>query len=251
MSQVLILCGGTGTRLKEQTEFVPKPLIPIGGRPILWHIMQHYSHYGHNEFVLALGYKQELFKDYFIDFAKKNCDMMFDMKEGDMWNVPLPPWKVTLCDTGENTLKGGRIKRSEKYIDGEFLMTYGDAVSDVNIDELLAFHRSHGKMITITGVHPPPRFGEILHKDGLITSYREKPQNEALANGGFMVVGYDVFNYLDNECDFEHGPLEEIAAKGEVMVYHHKGFWKCMDNLNDMIELQKLWDAGKPPWRIW
>lgn len=251
--QVCILCGGTGTRLKEQTEFIPKPMVPIGGSPIIWHIMKHYSYYGCNDFILALGYKQEAFKEYFIHFERKHSDMIFDMRTGDIWyDDPLPPWRVTLSDTGENTLKGGRLKRIEKYInDDTFLMTYGDAVSNVNIKELVAFHKSHGKLVTMTGVHPEPRFGELIHKNGSVISYREKPNSENLVNGGFMVLGRDVFNYLDNQCDFEHGPLEKIAAEGQLMVYHHRGFWKCMDTLNDMIELQRIWDSGKAAWKIW
>ncbi|HPE06273.1 MAG TPA: sugar phosphate nucleotidyltransferase [Smithellaceae bacterium] len=255
--QVVILCGGTGTRLKEQTEFTPKPLIRIGGRPIIWHIMQHYSRHGFDDFVLALGYKQEAFKDYFCHYFENNYDIHLTagcpqrvIKAAD--STAYNQWEITLSDTGENTLKGGRIKRIEKYMDGNtFMLTYGDAVSDINLTDLLKFHNKHRKMVTVTGVHPEPRFGELLHKDGAVISYREKPDNENLVNGGFMVCEPAIFKYLDIECDFEHGALEQIARMGELMVYPHDGFWKCMDTLNDMIELQRIWDSGKARWKTW
>lgn len=248
--QVVILCGGTGTRLKEQTEFVPKPLVPIGGKPMIWHIMNQYSRYGHNDFILALGYKQEAFKDYFANFDRAHRDVVYDMRDGRIWyEDSRPPWRVTLSDTGENTLKGGRIKRIESYIDDDnFLLTYGDAVSNIHIADLIDFHYSHGKIVTITGVHPPPRFGELFHNGGVVTKYKEKPDSEQLINGGFMVLRKNIFKYLDASCDFEHGPLEEMAKMGQLMVYPHKGFWKCMDTLNDMVELQRLWDSGKAEW---
>jgi glucose-1-phosphate cytidylyltransferase len=247
--QVAILCGGTGTRLKEQTEFTPKPLIQIGGKPMIYHIMRHYAKYGFHDFILALGYKQEAFKSYFSNYINNNYDIMMDITNSVSYRYPmgeidlLDNFSVMLADTGETTLKGGRIKRIEQYSNGEtFMLTYGDAVSDVNISSLLDFHRSHGKMVTITGVHPKPRFGEILHVNGRVTSYREKPGSESLVNGGFMVCEPDIFKYLDTECDFEHGPLERIAAEGQVMVYKHEGFWQCMDTLSDMLELQKIWE---------
>jgi glucose-1-phosphate cytidylyltransferase len=255
--QVCILCGGTGTRLKEQTEFVPKPLIQIGGKPIIWHIMKHYAAYGFDDFILALGYKQEVFKNYFRHFFEYNYDISVSTGYpqgivGGHQDDIFDNWNVILSDTGENTLKGGRIKRIQKYSNGnKFMLTYGDAVSNVNLGALVRYHNTHGKMVTITGVRPKPRFGELIHKNGSVISYREKPDDENLVNGGFMVCEPAIFDYLDSECDFEHGPLEQIAAMGELMVYYHDGFWKCMDTLNDMIELQKIWDSGKVAWKTW
>lgn len=256
--QVVILCGGTGTRLKEQTEFVPKPMVQIGGKPMVWHIMKHYAIYGHTDFILALGYKQEVFKHYFRHFVENNYDVrvttsypphmgVFDLEE-----VANNYWDIVLADTGENTLKGGRIKRIEKYSNNKpFMLTYGDAVSNVNLDKLLRFHESHGKMVTITGVEPEPRFGELLHANGIVSTFKEKPKGGALINGGFMICQPEIFGRLNRNCDFEKGPLEQIAADGELMVYHHRGRWKCMDTLNDMIELQRLWDSGEAWWETW
>jgi glucose-1-phosphate cytidylyltransferase len=252
--QTVLLCGGSGTRLREMTEAVPKGLILIGGRPIVWHIMKHYAQCGYGDFVLALGYKQEKFKEYFANFNYFNHDTTFFIGERPAYvcHGNKDEWSVTLVNTGEHTLKGGRLKRIQTYIKGDtFLMAYGDSVSDVNINELVKFHKSHKKIVTITGVNPKPRFGEILHKNGKVISYKEKPEDCGLINGGFMVLNRKVFDYLDEDCDFEKGPLEEIAKKGQLMVYHHKGFWGCCDTLFDMIQLQEQWDAGEPKWRTW
>ena len=256
--QTVILAGGTGTRLREMTEMMPKALIPIGGRPMIWHIMKLYAHYGYKDFVLALGYKQEAFKMYFNNFDIINNDIIVGI--GGYQGLPYRTysdqgWTVVLSDTGESTMKGGRLKRVERYVKGDtFMVTYGDGVGDINIPELLSFHQSHGKLVTITGVHPTPRFGE-LHCDGTTClSFNEKPQDDnCLVNGGFMVMNRGVFDYLtpDEWCDLEVGPLELIAAKGELQVYHHRGFWGCMDNIKDMGILQQMWDKGEAKWRVW
>jgi glucose-1-phosphate cytidylyltransferase len=256
--KIVILCGGSGTRLREMTSFLPKPLIPIGGKPFIWHIMKLYSHYGFNEFVLALGYKQEMFKEYFIHYNQINEDITVDTgicSALPCYSLHRDKWRVTLSDTGLNTMKGARLKRVEKYVDGDnFMCTYGDSVGDINIPELLAFHKSHGKMVTVTGVHSPPRFGEIHHENNKVISFSEKPQNgNFLINGGYFVFNRKIFDHLYDfeECDLEVGTLELIANKGEMMVYHHKQSWFCMDNLKDMDELNQLWNTGKAPWRIW
>jgi len=258
--QTVIMCGGTGTRLKEMSEFVPKPLIQIGGVPMAVHIMRWYAKYGFKDFVLALGYKQEQFKQYFAHFYQINNDIK--VSTGRYYgmhhslDVSGDDWQVTLSDTGENTLKGGRLKRVEKYIHGDtFMLSYGDGLSDINFRSLVEFHRSKGKIITVVGVHPPGRFGEI-HRDGTkVLSFTEKPEIQAngpLINAGFYVCNRKVFNYLtmDECCDLERGMMEFIANEGEMAVYHHNGFWKCCDTLNDLIILQKIWDSGDIPWIV-
>ena len=253
MIQVCILCGGTGTRLKEQTEFLPKPLIQIGGKPMIWHIMKIYAHYGFTDFVLSLGYKQECFKNYFAHFYEINHDMVLT-ELGISWKAIWEKWRVVLSDTGINTLKGARLKRIETYIKGDtFLCTYGDGLSDVNIHELLAFHKSHGKIATITGVHPSPRFGEIHHVNGLVQAFSEKPQGECLMNGGFMVFNRGIFDYLseDESCDLETGCFDALTEDKELMVFPHTGYWSCMDTLKDVGILQNEWDSGNVPWKTW
>lgn len=253
MKKVCILCGGTGTRLREQTEFLPKPLIQVGGKPIIWHIMKHYAHYGYNSFVLALGYKQEAFKEYFSHFNEINNDCIVDVGrlQGITCKDTGDNWRIVLSDTGLNTLKGGRLKRIQKYLDhSPFFMTYGDAVSDVDIDALLKYHNSHGKIATVTGVPAPPRFGELNHSKGTV-SFSEKPPTATLINGGFFVFNYKIFDYLTDNCDLEIGPLEALALKGELKVYHHKGYWGCCDTLRDLDILQEEWNSGKPKWRVW
>lgn len=258
--QVVILCGGLGTRLKEETEFRPKPMVNIGTRPILWHIMKIYSAYGFNEFVLALGYKGEMIKDYFYHYelmdsditlelghAEKSCTFHNAIKENN--------WKITLANTGEKALKGARIKRIEKYITGDdFMLTYGDGLSNVNIPDLLTFHRSHGKIATVTGINIAARFGELKLNGDRVESFVEKANTGSdFVSGGFFVFNRKIFNYLTDEdtCDFEFGPLEDLAKRGELMIYKHRGDWACMDTLRDMDYLNKIWDENKAFWKIW
>ena len=257
---VVILCGGKGTRLSEETVSKPKPLVEIGGKPILWHIMKSYSYYGFKKFVLALGYKGNMIKEYFhnyrltsSDFTLKldpNCDIQYfnHSEERD--------WEITFVDTGQETLKGGRIKRVEKYIaDEDFFLTYGDGVCDINIKELFAFHKKHNKLGTVTAVRPPSRFGELnLEKDGTVSNLEEKPQmHKGLINGGFFVFNKKVMNYLDQseECDFEFGPLQEISNNGDLMAYRHEDFWQCMDNVRERDYLDRLIGSKAAPWIKW
>jgi glucose-1-phosphate cytidylyltransferase len=258
--QVVILCGGLGTRLKEETEFRPKPMVKIGTRPILWHIMKMYSTYGFKEFILALGYKGEMIKDYFYNYELMDSDVTIELGHPEKTctfhnNLDEKDWKVTLANTGEKSLKGARLKKVEKYISGnEFMMTYGDGVSDVNILEVLKFHRQHGKTATVTGVNVAARFGELKIKGDLVERFNEKPTSiSEYSNGGFFVFNRHIFNYLttDDKCDLEIGPLECLAEEGELKVYKHRGSWACMDTPRDMDYLNKLWDENKAFWKNW
>lgn len=256
--KVIILAGGWGTRLGRQAEEIPKPMVPIGNKPILWHIMKIYSHYGFNDFIICLGVKANVIKNYFYHYEIINCDFTIDMSNSDIKYFNYHEendWKVTLVDTGLNTLKGGRIKRIEKYLDSEInMLTYGDDVADIDINKLLEFHKSHDKILTITGVNPPARFGELIEKNGKVVSYTEKPQTSmGLINGGFMFFNKELLDYLkeDENCDFEHGPLEELTKKGEVMVYKHEGNWECMDTERDVEHLNKLWYENRAFWKVW
>lgn len=255
--QVVILCGGLGTRLKEETEFRPKPMVPIGGKPILWHIMQIYSKYGHKDFILALGYKGDLIKEYFYHYELMNSDFCIEFgSENKMTFYPrhdeVTGWKVTLVDTGESSLKGARIKKVERYIsDDVFLLTYGDGLSDVNIPDLIRFHKSHGRMVTLTGVSPASQFGEMWIENDKVIKFREKPEfSNHLINGGFYVCNRDIFQYLtvDDSCDLEIGVLDRLAESGELMVYRHPGRWACMDTLRDVEYLNKLWADNLAFW---
>lgn len=255
--KVIILAGGMGSRLGSIADMIPKPMIEIGGKPILWHIMKIYSHYGFKEFVICLGYKGQVIKDYFYKFNHFNSDFTVNLKSGELRfeNCPYEDWQVTLADTGLDTLKGGRIKRIEKYIDSDInMLTYGDGVSNINIKALVAFHKAHGKIITVSGVKPPSLFGEILEKEGKVISFEEKPQtSKGLINGGYMVFNRKLFEYLtpDKECDFEFGPLEKLAREDQVMTYKHEGFWECADTVRDVEHLNKLWAAGNATWKVW
>ena len=256
--KVIILAGGWGSRLGTQTENIPKPMIEIGSKPVLWHIMKIYSHYGLNDFIVSCGVNANVIKNYFMNYELYNEDLTIYM---DSRKVKYhkkyieKKWKVTLSDTGLDTLKGARIKRVEKYLDEEVnMITYGDGVADIDIKKLEKFHKSHGKTITLTGVHPPARFGEIIEKDGKVISFEEKPQTSVgLINGGFMVFNKKLLTYLsiDETCDFESGPLEELAKKGEVMVYKHPGKWGCMDHLRDVQLLNNLWNSNQAFWKVW
>ena len=256
---VVILCGGLGTRLREETEFKPKPMVNIGNRPILWHIMKIYANYGFNRFILCLGYKGELIKEYFYHYEIMNNDVTITLGSNSDFQVHNSHdengWEITLCNTGDNAQKGARLKRIEKYIDSEnFMVTYGDGVADINIDLLMGFHRSHDKIATLTGVKPLSRFGELQVEGEVVKEFTEKPQSaDGLINGGFFVFQRKIFDYLNDrdECDLEYGALEEIAARDELMVYRHDGFWACMDTVRDMEYLNKLWAGGRAEWQVW
>lgn len=257
--KVVILCGGLGTRLREETEFRPKPMIEIGGKPILWHIMKIYAYYGFNDFILCLGYKGEMIKEYFYNYEVLNND--FTVELGNHKNIEIRSghnekgWRITLADTGDKALKGSRIKKVEKYVDSDlFMLTYGDGVANINLNELLVYHNSHGRIGTVTGVRPPSRFGELLVEQNQAIFFSEKPQTSAgLINGGFFVFNRSIFDYLSeyDNCDLEKGPLEDLAKKGELMVFEHKGNWACMDTFRDMEHLNKLWQSDKAFWKVW
>lgn len=256
--KVVILCGGLGTRLREETEFRPKPMVEIGGKPILWHIMKIYAHYGFSDFILCLGYKGEMIKEYFYNYEILNNDFTIELGKKSIKihsSLEEKGWKITLADTGDKALKGARLKRIEKYITGSrFMMTYGDGVSNIDINSLLAFHKNHGKLATVTGINPASRFGELKIKGNQVERFREKPESSSeFISGGFYVFNREVFNYLSEEdtCDLEIGPLEKIAGVGQLMIYKHKGFWACMDTLRDMDYLNKLWAENKAAWKIW
>ena len=259
MNDVIILCGGKGSRLSEETVLKPKPMIEIGGKPILWHIMKHYSYYGYHRFILALGYKGEYVKNYFYNYRIFSNDFTIEMhpeKEPQIHGLSDEShWEITLVDTGLNTLKGGRIKRLERYVKSDnFHLTYGDGVSNVNLNELDRFHMKHGNIGTITGVHPPSRFGEMLIEGDNVIHFEEKPQlSTGIINGGFFVFNRKFFDYLtaDDKCDFEFGPLQKIASEKELKVFKHDGFWQCMDTIRERDYLNSLWESGSPPWKIW
>lgn len=257
--KVVILCGGLGTRLREETEFRPKTMVNIGKRPILWHIMKTYAHFGHREFVLSTGYKGELIKEYFYHYDLMNNDVTLELARPDRTQFHRrreeEPWVVTLADTGIDTLKGARLKRVQQYVpDDVFMMTYGDGVADIDIDKLVAFHRSHGKLATVTGISPASRFGELKIEGDRVESFTEKPKvGSGLINGGFFVFNKEIFNYVsdDKNCDLEVGALEDLAHEGQLMVYRHERFWACMDTIRDMEYLNRLWEDGEAAWQKW
>jgi glucose-1-phosphate cytidylyltransferase len=257
--KVAILAGGHGTRLAEETQVRPKPMVEIGGRPILWHIMMHYSRYKLDEFVVALGYKGEFIKRYFADYAELNGDLTVRMGGHNGTSVrtherPHPPWTVDLVETGAETLTGGRVKRLASWLGGgTFMLTWGDGVSDVDLDELLAFHRSHGKLATVTAVRPPARYGHMVFDGARVTRFAEKPQAaEGWINGAFFVLEPQVLDYIaGDQTMFEHEPLEQLASDGQLMAYHHRGFWACMDTLRDKTKLEEMWASGNRPWATW
>jgi len=257
-SKVIILAGGWGSRLGKMSQIIPKPMVHIGGKPVLWHIMKIYSHFGFNDFIIALGVKGEIIKEYFFNFEALNNDFTVDLKTNEIAfhnTHGETKWKVTLVDTGLNTLKGARIKRVEKHLDDEInMLTYGDGIANINIQSLLEFHKNHNKTLTITGVNAPSRFGELNEQDGKVQSFKEKPQmSVGIVNGGFMVFNRNLLKYLteDENCDFEFGALEKLARVGEVMVYKPAGEWDCMDNERDVRYLNKLWNENKAFWKIW
>jgi len=253
--KVIILAGGFGTRLSEYTETVPKPMVTVGGRPILWHIMRNYAHYGNNDFYLALGYKAELIKKYFLNYRSLNADFTVDLSSGNVESHQIDDtdWRVTLVNTGLESMTGGRVKRLQSFIKNEtFMLTYGDGLADIDLDALLDFHKSHGKMITVSAVHPNARFGELEIKGQKVVTFQEKPQtSQGWINGGYFVIEPDFFNLIDGDSTIlEREPLEKAAAMGELMAYHHDGFWQCMDTKRDRDYLEDLWDSGNAPWRL-
>ena len=254
--KVVILAGGLGTRLSEMTETIPKPMVTIGGKPILWHIMNIYASQGFNEFVIALGYKAEIIKQFFLNYSALNSDFTIDLNSGDLrfHNKSNINWKVTLVDTGLNTMTGGRIKRISKYIDDQpFMLTYGDGLANLNLKDLLAFHLEHKKLISVTTVRPGARFGELEISDNKVTSFKEKPQTTSgWINGGFFVMQPKFLELIhDDSSVLEQSPLEEVAKKGELMAFLHEGFWQCMDTMRDRSYLEDLWLTDKAPWKIW
>ncbi|MDX6290389.1 MAG: glucose-phosphate cytidylyltransferase [Blastocatellia bacterium] len=254
--KVIILAGGAGTRLSEETESKPKPMIEIGDHPMLWHITKHFAHYGFKEFVIALGYKGDVIKRFFLDYQSLNGSMTIDLSSGHVarHSVDCEGWTVHLIDTGVPTNTGGRVKRLEPWLKGEtFLLTYGDGLCDIDYQELLRFHRSHGRIATVTAVRPPSRFGGLIFNGDLVTEFVEKPQvGEGWINGGFMVLEPGIFDYLDNDTDsLEAGALERLAQDGQLAAYRHDSFWQCMDTLRDKRYLEGLWRDNQAPWRIW
>jgi len=257
--KVVILCGGMGTRIKEETEFKPKPMVKIGDKPIIWHIMKIYAHYGYKDFILALGYKGEMIKEYFYHYPIMNNDFTINLGNKNKLQIHnennAEDWNITLVDTGKDALKGARLKRVQRFIDDDtFMMTYGDGVADIDIDELVSFHKNHRRLATVTGVFPKMRFGELFTREDGSVNFCEKPNNAPnMISGGFFVFNRAIFDYLEDKdsCDLEYGPLENIAQNGQLMVYKHRGFWHCMDNIRDMESLNKIWASGKAPWKIW
>jgi glucose-1-phosphate cytidylyltransferase len=259
--EVVVFCGGLGTRLREETEFKPKPMVKIGEHPILWHVMKHYAHFGHKRFVLALGYRGEYIKEYFYNYHLQTHDFTIQLGDGGGAvaihdRAGTEDWRVTCIDTGPNTLKGGRLKRVAPFVKGDlFLCTYGDGVANVDLDDLVAFHKSHGKMATVTGVIPSMRFGEVRsNTDGTVDFAEKRHTGEAaMVNGGYYVLSREIFEYLtdDDKQDFEMGPLEQVAKQGELMMYRHEDFWHCMDNVRDMNALARMWEDGSAPWKLW
>jgi glucose-1-phosphate cytidylyltransferase len=253
--KAVILAGGLGTRLSEETSVKPKPMVEIGGKPILWHIMKTYSKHGVNEFVICCGYKGYMIKEYFANYFLHMSDVTFDMRTNQMevHTRQAEPWKVTLVDTGDETLTGGRLKRVHDYVkdDEQFCMTYGDGVGDVDITALLAFHKEHGKMATLTATQPPGRFGALNIEGNMIKHFQEKPQGDgAWINGGFFVLSPKVIQYIDGDhSTWEKAPMERLAAAGELASFFHDGFWQPMDTLRDKVHLEELWQSGKAPWR--
>ena len=249
--KVIILAGGFGTRLSEYTDVIPKPMVTIGGKPILWHIMNTYAHFGHNDFYIALGYKAELIKDYFLNYRALNADFTVDLESGDITHhqVESNNWKVTLVNTGADSMTGGRVKRMQSYIGNEpFLLTYGDGVADIDLEELLAFHKDHGKMVTVSAVRPAARFGELEMNGNKVSNFQEKPQlHEGWINGGYFVINPEFFDLIDGDSTMlEREPLEKATKAGELMAYKHKGFWHCMDTKRDHELLESLWKKGAP-----
>lgn len=256
--KTVILAGGLGTRISEESHLRPKPMIEIGGMPILWHIMKEYSHYGYNDFIICAGYKQHVIKEYFADYYLHRSDVTFDFSDNNkmiIHNNVAESWRVTIVDTGLHTMTGGRVKRVRDYIGDEtFMLTYGDGLCDIDINKLVDFHKSHGKIGTMTAINVSQRFGVLdIGRDGLVKTFREKSELDSnVINGGYMVFEPDIFDYIEGDKTvFEKAPLETLTNMGELMAYRHNGFWKCMDTQRDKQELEELWESGKAPWKKW
>lgn len=257
--KVLILAGGFGTRISEESQFKPKPMVELGGMPILWHIMKLYGHYGFNDFIILAGYKQHVIKEYFADYFLHTSDITYDFTHGKnemtIHRNSSEPWKVTVVDTGLNTMTGGRVKRVKDYIGNEpFMLTYGDGVSNLNIPELMKFHQSHGKMVTMSTYNAGQRFGVLdVAEDGMVTEFREKTQGDGnMINIGFMVCQPEFIDCIDGDTSIlEKAPLETVAKRGQLMAYKHEGFWQCMDTVREMQQLETMWAKGQAPWKVW
>ena len=256
--KVVILAGGLGTRLAEETQIKPKPMVEIGNKPVLWHIMKIYAHYGMTEFYPALGYKGHVIKDFFLNYTNHSKDLTVDLQSGEkkFFNKnEIEDWKIHLIDTGKDTMTGGRVLRLKPYLEDQdtFMMTYGDGVSDVNIKKLLEFHKSHGKIATVTAVRPPARFGALEIKENKVIDVHEKPQvGEGWINGGFFVFNKEIFEFISKDSTvLEQEPLEKLADAGQLMAYQHQGFWHCMDTVRDRDVLEKMWNTDKAPWKVW
>ena len=255
--RVVLLCGGLGTRMREETEYRPKPMVEVGGRPLLWHIMKAYAAHGFNEFVCCLGYRGDVIKRYFLDYHALRSDVTVSLGDGSVSyaNGEVEDWQVSLVDTGERTMTGARIRRVAHMLGDSdvFMCTYGDGLADIDLSALLAFHRAHGRLATVTGVFPPSRFGELVTDGERVTSFAEKPSGASRISGGFFVFDRAVMERLspDPACVLEREPLERLAADGQLCVYHHDGFWQCADTVRDVEMLRGLWDAGAAPWRVW
>ena len=254
--KVVILCGGQGTRMREETEYRPKPMVEVGGRPLLWHIMKIYAAAGLNDFVCCLGYRGSMIKQYFLEYRNLAADVSVNLRSGDVryHSSEGEDWNVTLVDTGDDAMTGARVKRVAHHLSGDlFLCTYGDGLADVDVAAAIDFHRSHGRLATLTGVHPPSRFGELVHDRARVDRFAEKPAGSTLVSGGFFVFDRRVLERLsfDPSCVLERGPLEGLARDGELMVHRHDGFWQCADTVRDVELLRGLWDSGRAPWRVW
>lgn len=258
---VAILCGGKGTRLKEETEFRPKPMVMVGDRPMIWHIMKSYSTYDFTNFMLCLGYKGDMIREYFINYDWNHSDILLELGQQKITHLDNghdeENWKIWLINTGQETMTGGRLKRLKPYLDKSgsdiFMATYGDGVANIDLNQLLAYHQSHGKLATVSAVRPPSRFGELQIENNLVTSFKEKPQtSDGWINGGYMVLHKKVLDLIDNDDTvFEAEPLKILADKGELAVYHHEGFWQCMDTYRELELLKSLYEKGEAPWKIW
>lgn len=255
--KVVLLAGGYGTRISEESHLKPKPMIEIGEKPILWHIMKEYSHCGFNDFIICAGYKQHIIKEWFANYYLYNCDVTFDFRNENQLTVhknDSEPWKVTVVDTGLDTMTGGRIKRIQKYVgDERFMLSYGDGVSDVDMNEILKFHQENGKLATLTAINIGQRFGTLEIKDDKITAFREKSDVDgSRINAGYMVLEPQVFDYLEGDSTvFEKGPMEKLAQEGQLVAYRHDGYWQCMDTKREKDKLEELWASGKAPWKTW